>query len=252
LPGKAAARCWAAREAGINLRPVDADRRRYLARRDHGARDVEAALASLAASARGARLGRSSAAELPGIPSRCRAAAPILTHPVFHRYHSETEMLRYLRRLQAKDIALDRSMIPLGSCTMKLNATTEMMPVTWPGFAHIHPFAPLDQAQGYRSCSPNWRHALRGSPASTRSRCSPTRAARASTPACWTIRRLPREPRRAHRDVCLIPPRRTAPTRPARDGRACEVVVVGLRRPRQRRPRRPRAKAEQHATAWRR
>ncbi|MCC7041852.1 MAG: aminomethyl-transferring glycine dehydrogenase [Burkholderiales bacterium] len=83
---------------------------------------------------------------LPGVP---RSSA-FLTHPVFHRYHSETEMLRYLRRLADRDLALDRAMIPLGSCTMKLNATAEMIPVTWPAFAHLHPFAPADQAEGYR------------------------------------------------------------------------------------------------------
>src|SRR3546814_5677771 len=85
-----------------------------------------------------------------GIPEGLRRRSAYLTHPVFNSYHSETEMLRYLRRLQEKDIALDRSMIPLGSCTMKLNATTEMLPVTWPEFAGMHPFAPLDQAEGDR------------------------------------------------------------------------------------------------------
>jgi glycine dehydrogenase len=83
------------------------------------------------------------------IPESLRRQSPFLTHPVFQTHHSETEMLRYLRRMQEKDVALDRSMIPLGSCTMKLNATTEMIPVTWPEFGRIHPFAPLDQVRGY-------------------------------------------------------------------------------------------------------
>ena len=85
----------------------------------------------------------------PGSPPRCGATSDILTHPVFRTYHSETQMLRYLRRLADRDLALDRTMIPLGSCTMKLNATTEMTPITWPEFANMHPFAPLDQAAGY-------------------------------------------------------------------------------------------------------
>ena len=72
-----------------------------------------------------------------------------MTHSVFQLYHAETEMLRYIRWLAAKDIALDRSMIPLGSCTMKLNATSEMIPVTWPEFGNIHPFAPKNQVEGY-------------------------------------------------------------------------------------------------------
>src|SRR4029077_7513364 len=84
-----------------------------------------------------------------GLPPTLRRVDEILTHPVFHRYHSEHEMLRYLRRLSDKDLALDRTMIPLGSCTMKLNATSEMIPVTWPELADIHPFAPSDQTDGY-------------------------------------------------------------------------------------------------------
>jgi len=85
----------------------------------------------------------------PMIPDGLRRKSSFLTHPVFNRHHSETEMLRYLRSLADKDLALDRSMIPLGSCTMKLNATSEMIPITWPEFADIHPFAPADQRAGY-------------------------------------------------------------------------------------------------------
>ncbi len=84
------------------------------------------------------------------IPSELRRTSAFLTHPVFNTHHSETAMLRYIRQLSDKDLALDRSMIPLGSCTMKLNATSEMMPITWPEFAHMHPFAPADQLAGYR------------------------------------------------------------------------------------------------------
>ena len=83
------------------------------------------------------------------LPEKMRRQSEYLTHPVFQRYRSETEMMRYLRRLSDRDLALDRTMIPLGSCTMKLNAAAEMMPVTWPEFADMHPFCPADQAQGY-------------------------------------------------------------------------------------------------------
>jgi glycine dehydrogenase len=83
------------------------------------------------------------------IPPHLQRRSAYLTHPVFNRHHSETQMLRYIRSLSDKDLALDRSMIPLGSCTMKLNATSEMIPITWPAFAHIHPFAPADQQAGY-------------------------------------------------------------------------------------------------------
>ena len=82
-------------------------------------------------------------------PELARTSA-FLTHPTFNRYHSETEMMRYLRRLADKDIALDRAMIPLGSCTMKLNAASEMFPVTWREFGQVHPFAPANQSVGYR------------------------------------------------------------------------------------------------------
>ena len=87
----------------------------------------------------------------PLIPTELRRTSAYLTHPVFNSHHSETGMLRYIRALSDKDLALDRSMIPLGSCTMKLNATSEMIPITWPEFANMHPFAPADQQQGYKA-----------------------------------------------------------------------------------------------------
>lgn len=89
------------------------------------------------------------AKQLSAIPERVKRKNAALNHPIFEQYHSETEMLRYLKRLESKDIALNHSMIPLGSCTMKLNATSEMIPVTWPAFGKLHPFAPLNQAAGY-------------------------------------------------------------------------------------------------------
>jgi glycine cleavage system protein P-like pyridoxal-binding family len=94
-------------------------------------------------------------------------------------------MLRYLRSLADKDLALDRTMIPLGSCTMKLNATSEMIPVTWPEFSQIHPFVPADQALGYKELIDTLEAMLVNAPATTRSACSRTPARRASTPACW-------------------------------------------------------------------
>jgi glycine cleavage system P protein (glycine dehydrogenase) len=98
--------------------------------------------------------GKSSALETPGtstsLPEKLRRRSTFLTHPVFNMHHSETEMMRYIRSLERKDLGLDTAMIPLGSCTMKLNAAAEMMPVSWPEFARLHPFAPLDQTAGYQ------------------------------------------------------------------------------------------------------
>jgi glycine cleavage system P protein (glycine dehydrogenase) len=163
VPAGARAVVAAAVDRGINLRPVDADHVGISCDETTTGRHVAAVLEAFGAA--GEPLGDgghradgeaavaavASVASVAGevIPARLRRESPFLTHPVFHAHRSETAMLRYLRRLQDKDIALDRSMIPLGSCTMKLNATTEMEPITWPEFAQIHPFAPLDQARGY-------------------------------------------------------------------------------------------------------
>jgi glycine dehydrogenase len=147
VPGRAADVVAAACERGVNIRLVDADQvgitTDETTTREHLAAVWDAfGVTDLDADAYGDRHA------LPADLLRTDDDT-VMAHPVFHDHRSETEMLRYLRRLSDKDLALDRSMIPLGSCTMKLNATAEMEPITWPGFAFLHPFAPLDQAEGY-------------------------------------------------------------------------------------------------------
>ena len=110
--------------------------------------DVEALLAAFATGAPPDFDALTARAGAP-LPAPFERRSPILQHPIFQRHHGEHEMLRLLHRLQAKDLSLTTSMIPLGSCTMKLNATSEMLPITWPEFANIHPYAPADQARGY-------------------------------------------------------------------------------------------------------
>ncbi len=140
-----------------------------------------------------------------GIPDGQRRTSGYLTHPVFHEHRSETEMLRYLRKLQQRDIALDRSMIPLGSCTMKLNATTEMVGVTWPEFADIHPFAPLDQAAGYLELIgelEDWLGELTGYDAVS---LQPNAGSQGEYAGLLAIRGYHHQRGEGHRDVCLIP-----------------------------------------------
>ena len=192
------------------------DRRRHgrhRARRDHDRRDRRRACATIL----GAPAAAERAAARRRSPPRCGATSDILTHPVFRTYHSETQMLRYLRRLADRDLALDRTMIPLGSCTMKLNATTEMTPITWPEFASMHPFAPVDQAAGYARAvrRPRSRavrdHRLRRGVAPAQ-----RRLARASSPACSRSARTTRAGRGRARACASSRRRRTAPTPRAR------------------------------------
>ena len=138
-------------------------------------------------------------------PDGLRRSSPFLAHPVFHRHQSETQMMRYLRRLERKDISLDRSMIPLGSCTMKLNAATEMRPVTWPEFGAVHPFAPPDQAPGYHAVFAELEAALRAITGLDAVSLQPNSGAQGELAGLMVIRAW----RRAHgehgRDVVLIP-----------------------------------------------
>ena len=143
--------------------------------------------------------------ERSNIPDDLRRSGEFLTHPVFHRYRSETELLRYMRRLADLDLALDRSMIPLGSCTMKLNATAEMMPVTWPEFANLHPFVPASQAQGYAAMIAELGAMLRDITGYDAISFQPNSGAQGEYAGLLAIRAYHQSRGQDHRTICLIP-----------------------------------------------
>src|SRR4051812_30715142 len=141
----------------------------------------------------------------PRYDERFNRTTPFLTHPVFNKHHAETEMLRYMHKLESRDLSLVHSMIPLGSCTMKLNATAEMMPITWPGFAKIHPFAPLDQTDGYRQLFDELESALADITGFAAVSLQPNAGSQGEFAGLLVIHAYHLSRNEGHRNVCLIP-----------------------------------------------
>ncbi|WP_444329677.1 aminomethyl-transferring glycine dehydrogenase [Nisaea acidiphila] len=159
------------------------------------------------------------------LPESLVRKSDFLTHPAFNTYHSETEMLRYLRRLADKDVALDRSMIPLGSCTMKLNATTEMIPVTWAAFSDIHPFAPRDQVEGYHQMIAELERMLAEITGYAAVSLQPNAGSQGEYAGLLAIRAYHESRGEGGRDICLIPSSAHG-TNPASAAMAGMKVVV--------------------------
>jgi glycine dehydrogenase len=188
--------------AGINLRHIDDGR--------IGVSLDETTTPAVVSRVLKAFAGEGDAPDLPApgaaaLPAALRRTTPILSHPVFHSHRSETEMLRYMRRLSDKDLALDRTMIPLGSCTMKLNATTEMIPITWPEFSALHPFAPQDQALGYAEMFRDLEARLCAISGYDAVSLQPNSGAQGEYAGLLAIRAYHRSRGEEGRTVCLIP-----------------------------------------------
>lgn len=220
VPGNADSYVAAALAEGINIRRVDADTVAVSFDETTTPEILTRLLRAFGIEADADRL-RSVAGSLPP-SSVVRRTDDFLTHPTFHRYQSETAMMRYLRSLADKDLALDRSMIPLGSCTMKLNAAVELEPISWPEFADIHPFAPADQAAGYRRLIADlqaWLADLTGYDAVS---VQPNAGSQGEFAGLLAIRAFHRARGEAHRDVCLIPSS-------AHGTNAASAVMAGFR-----------------------
>ncbi|MGF1617509.1 MAG: aminomethyl-transferring glycine dehydrogenase [Acidimicrobiia bacterium] len=157
-----------------------------------------------------------------GLPGSFRRSTGFMAHPVFSEHRSEHEMLRYMRRLADRDLALDRSMIPLGSCTMKLNATSEMIPITWPGFSDIHPYAPVSQAAGYLELIGELEAYLAEATGYDRVSIQPNAGSQGELAGLLAIAAYHRERGEGNRDVCLIPAS-------AHGTNAASAVMAGMR-----------------------
>ncbi|WP_422756350.1 aminomethyl-transferring glycine dehydrogenase [Micromonospora sp. WMMD708] len=215
VPGGAQRVVAAARERGVNLRLVDADRVGVSC-------DETTTGEHLAVVWEAFGVDPVVGDVAQAVPAGLARDTDFLTHPVFRSHHSETAMLRYLRRLADFDYALDRGMIPLGSCTMKLNATTEMEPVTWPEFAHLHPFAPAEQTAGYRELIgqlEGWLAEVTGYDAVS---VQPNAGSQGELAGLLAIRAYHRDRGEGHRNVCLIPSS-------AHGTNAASAVMAGMR-----------------------
>ena len=195
----------AAEEAGYNLRSVSGTTLGLAVDETTTRDDVAAILACFGASTDVSVLDARVAAAGGALPAELLRSDAVLAHPVFNTHHTEHEMLRYLKKLQNRDLALDHSMISLGSCTMKLNATSEMIPITWPEFANIHPFAPREQAAGYLEMIEglaDYLRAVTGFPAIS---MQPNSGAQGEYAGLVAIARYHASRGEANRKICLIP-----------------------------------------------
>ena len=218
VPGRAAGVVAAAREGGVHLRLVDADHVSFSVGETFG----DAAFGTVLAAFDAVPEGGWTASARSGLPADLRRTTPYLTHPVFHQHRSETQMLRYLRALSGRDYALDRGMIPLGSCTMKLNATTEMEPVSLPGFAELHPLVPADDAVGYREMVEQLEGWLAEVTGYDRVSIQPNAGSQGELAGLLAIRGYHRSRGDLGRDVCLIPSS-------AHGTNAASAVMAGMR-----------------------
>ncbi|NGO71259.1 aminomethyl-transferring glycine dehydrogenase [Streptomyces boncukensis] len=203
VPGRAAEVVERALEAGINLRQVDADH--VGAACDETTTREHLAAVWQAFGAGTPDIQALDADTQDALPDALLRTDEYLAHPVFHEHRSETAMLRYLRRLADRDYALDRGMIPLGSCTMKLNATAEMEAVTWPEFAGLHPFAPLDQAEGYLTLIRELEDQLAEVTGYDRVSLQPNAGSQGELAGLLAVRAYHRAGGDTQRDICLIP-----------------------------------------------
>ncbi len=193
-------------DRGINLRLAGAGRLGISLDETTGADDVQC-LWSVFSDGPGPDLERVAAGldHVAGIPAVLRREVDYLQHPLFNDYHSETAMLRYMRYLEDKDIALNRAMIPLGSCTMKLNATTQMLPISWPEFAGLHPFAPAEQTKGYQAMLAELEHMLRECTGYDAISLQPNAGSQGEYAGLLCIRRYHESRGEQRRNICLIP-----------------------------------------------